>query len=87
LVERGSATELASALEALIRNRGVRLELATHGYSSFQQNFTWQAAHRRYREVLDSLDSGASGALERLERAKAPARADSEEEVACPISR
>ena len=66
--ERGSAPELASALEALIRNRAQRRELATQGYSSFQQNFTWKAAHRRYREVLGSLGETKSGGPVRLER-------------------
>ncbi len=87
LVERGSATELASALEALIRNRAKRVELATQGYSSFQQNFTWRAAHRRYREVLDGLD-GVDLSQRRVSgELNTEATADSVQEVTCPISR
>jgi glycosyltransferase involved in cell wall biosynthesis len=84
LVERGSATELASALEALVRNRARRRELAVQGYSSFQRNFTWKSAHRRYREVLGSLDDGKNVGPGGL---KAEAVSDLVEEVVCPISR
>jgi spore coat protein SA len=63
LVERGSATELASALEALIRNGKRRSELASEGYRSFQRNFTWKTVHRRYREVLEGLDRADSEGL------------------------
>ena len=46
LVERGSATELAAALEGLIRDAGRRRELGMEGYRSFQRNFTWKTVHR-----------------------------------------
>ena len=68
LVERGSATELAAALEVLIRNAGRRRELAMEGYRSFQRNFTWKIVHRRYREVLASLDRPEAGGPEYLRR-------------------
>ncbi len=55
LVERGSAVELASALEQVIRDADLRRRLATESYRSFQQNFTWRAVHGRYREVLSGL--------------------------------
>jgi spore coat protein SA len=55
LVERGSAVELAAALEEVIRDAGLRRRLAAESYSSFRQNFTWQAVHGRYREVLAGL--------------------------------
>ena len=64
LVQQGSATELASALEGLIRNAGRRRELGTEGYSSFQRNFTWKTVHRRYREVLAGLDQPKDGGLD-----------------------
>jgi len=86
LVQRGSATELASALEALIRNRAGRRELAMQGYSSFQRNFTWKAAHRRYREVLNGLDGVKIGGPGMSDEAKTEATADSVQEAACPIS-
>jgi spore coat protein SA len=57
LVERGSAVELASALEEVIRDADLRHRLATESYRSFQQNFTWRAVHGRYREVLAGLGS------------------------------
>ncbi len=61
LVERGSATELASALEKLIVDCSLRRELAMEGYRSFHRNFTWKTVHRRYREVLASLDEAEGG--------------------------
>jgi spore coat protein SA len=64
LVKRGSATELAAALEGLIRSRERRRKLATEGQSSFQRNFTWRTIHHRYREVLEGLDRGANGKLD-----------------------
>jgi glycosyltransferase involved in cell wall biosynthesis len=64
LVERGSANELASALEKLIVDRSLRLELAMEGYRSFQRKFTWKTVHRRYREVLASLDEAEGGSRE-----------------------
>jgi len=55
LVERGSAVELASALERVIRDADLRQRLAAESYRSFRQNFTWRAVHGRYREVLAGL--------------------------------
>ncbi|WP_161557573.1 glycosyltransferase family 4 protein [Acidisarcina polymorpha] len=55
LVARGSAVELADAIERVIRNKGLRLQLAADGYNSFHKNFTWRTVHHRYREVLSSL--------------------------------
>jgi spore coat protein SA len=88
LVERGSATELAAALEGLIRNRARRRQLGIEGYSSFQRNFTWKTAHRHYREVLAGLDRSECGELNIAEDASSDtlSGADSREEVACPIS-
>jgi len=56
LVARDSVAELADALELVIRNETLRRQLASEAYRSFQQNFTWQAAHGRYREVLAGLN-------------------------------
>lgn len=88
LVERGSATELAAALEGLIRHRARRLQLGTEGYASFQRNFTWKTAHNRYREVIAGLDRRQGRELDISERTSSEALrdADSVEEVSCPIS-
>ncbi len=56
LVERGSAVELASALESVIRDRDLRSRLATESYRSFLRDFTWRSIHSCYRQVLDELD-------------------------------
>jgi spore coat protein SA len=56
LVARDSASELADALELVIRDSVLRRSLASAGYRSFLRNFTWRAAHVRYREVLASLN-------------------------------
>jgi len=87
LVARGSATELASALEGLIRSRDRRRKLAMEGYYSFQRNFTWQTIHRRYRAVLDSLNRGPSDELDVPYQASVSTGADLREEASCPISR
>ena len=84
LVERGSATELASALEGLIRNRARRRELAMEGHASFQRNFTWKTAHRRYREVLAGLDRMPSSDIS--EGLTTSRYGDLHEEASCPIS-
>ncbi len=86
LVQQGSATELASALEGLIRNRVRRRELAMEGYSSFQRNFTWKTAHRRYREVLAGLDQMPGSDLDISEGLRTSRDADLHEEASCPIS-
>jgi len=94
LVERGSATELAAALEALIRNGARRRELGMEGYASFQRNFTWRTVHRRYREVLAGLDRSQESELEIPRRAKISEQnrkgtsgdADLREEASCPTS-
>jgi glycosyltransferase involved in cell wall biosynthesis len=56
LVARDSPTELAEALELVVRDSAFRQRLAAEAFQSFQQNFTWQAAHARYREVLSALN-------------------------------
>ncbi len=55
LVARDSATELAAALEQMVRDVSFRHRLAEEGYRSFQKDFTWRAVHGRYREVLATL--------------------------------
>lgn len=55
LVARDSASELASALELVIRNSAFRRRLATEAYESYRRNFTWQVAHGRYRELIAGL--------------------------------
>jgi glycosyltransferase involved in cell wall biosynthesis len=56
LVARDSVSELAAGLERVIRDETFRRQLAGEAYRSFQQNFTWRAAHGRYREVLAGLN-------------------------------
>ena len=55
LVARESAEELACALQKLICDVPFRERLAAEAYDSFQKNFTWRAAHVKYREVLAGL--------------------------------
>jgi glycosyltransferase involved in cell wall biosynthesis len=55
LVPPNSEQELASALENLILHSAQRDELSRMGYASFQRNFTWQAVHQQYRNVIESL--------------------------------
>jgi spore coat protein SA len=55
LVGRGSANELAAAIERLVSEPSLRNKLAEDGYASFHKNFTWVAVRQRYHEVLDSL--------------------------------
>jgi glycosyltransferase involved in cell wall biosynthesis len=87
LVERGSATELAAALEVLIRNAGRRRELAMAGYRSFQRNFTWRTVHRRYREVLASLDRPEAGLPKISGGLKTRTKLDQLEDYSCQASR
>jgi spore coat protein SA len=86
LVGRGSATELAAALEVLIRNAGRRCELGMEGYRSFQRNFTWKIVHRRYREVLASLDRPEAGFPKTSSEVKTLTEADSLEDYLCQAS-
>ncbi len=86
LVERGSATELAAALEVLIRNVGRRRELAMEGYRSFQRNFTWKIVHRRYREVLASLDRPEAGLSKISSGLRTRTKPDQLEKYSCQAS-
>jgi spore coat protein SA len=83
LVERGSATELALALEELILNGDLRRELATEGYRSFQRNFTWKTVHRGYREVLANLDREPPERRDLRTWLEDEARSEGLEEVTC----
>jgi len=56
LVARDSVSELAAALELVIRDEALRRQIAGEAYQSFQKNFTWRATHGRYREVLARLN-------------------------------
>jgi spore coat protein SA len=56
LVARDSAAELAAALEQVICDCAFRRRLAAEALQSFQQNFTWRAAHARYRKVLSEFN-------------------------------
>jgi spore coat protein SA len=52
LVARDSPTELASALERVIRDPDFRCRLASEAYAAFQRRFTWRSVHSRYRQLL-----------------------------------
>jgi spore coat protein SA len=86
LVERGSATELAGALETLIRDSARRREMGREGYCSFLRNFTWKTTHRRYREVLEGLDRRPASESDIADETNAEKGADWREEAPCPIS-
>lgn len=55
LVEPDSAESLADALEQLVRNEKLRLEVATHGFLSFGQKYTWKAICDQYQAILQGL--------------------------------
>ena len=86
LVERGSATELAAALEELIVDRDLRRELGMEGYRSFQRNFTWKTVHGHYREVLASLNHAEAGSRNIQSTREDEFKAERVEEVPCQVS-
>jgi len=55
LVDRGSASQLADALEMLANNVALRHEVAREAYVSFQENFTWDVVRGNYRRILHNL--------------------------------
>jgi spore coat protein SA len=55
LVQRGSASDLAVALEHLISEPSLREKMADDGYASFRRNFTWATVQEHYRKTLRSL--------------------------------
>jgi spore coat protein SA len=55
LVEPNSEEELATALRTLVTDPSQRDQFAREGYASFRKNFTWQAVHQHYRNVIESL--------------------------------
>jgi spore coat protein SA len=59
LFTRGSKTELADAIEDLVRNPEKRRELSRQGYLSFQKNYRWQTVRAKYRDFVGSLGACA----------------------------
>jgi len=57
LVQRGSASELAAALEQVISEPSLREKMAEDGYASFRKNFTWPTVRERYHTMLNSLSA------------------------------
>lgn len=55
LVKPGSATELADALQSLIKDLNKRQAVAEAGLASFHRNFTWHAVLSRYNEIINGL--------------------------------
>jgi spore coat protein SA len=59
LFPRGSETELANAIEDLIRNPQKRRELSQQGYLSFKKNYRWQNIRAKYQDFIGSLGACA----------------------------
>ncbi len=57
LVQRGSASELAAALERLISEPSSREKMAEDGYASFRKNFTWATVQEHYHRMLHLLSA------------------------------
>lgn len=55
LVEPGSITQLADALEVLIRDPKRRAQLASDGHGSYKRNFTWNAVRTNYDAVAATV--------------------------------
>jgi spore coat protein SA len=60
LVEPGSATELADALQALVENKQLREQVGAAGRRSFQTRFTWPVVFQKYQAVVRDLDARAA---------------------------
>jgi spore coat protein SA len=55
LVERGSAEQLASALQRLAEDGKLRAVLGQQGYASFQERFTWSIARKQVQAICQSV--------------------------------
>ena len=55
LVEPGSAVGVADALQRLVEDKNLRLEVGAEGLKSFQRRFTWEVIVRQYQGILNSL--------------------------------
>jgi spore coat protein SA len=55
LVSRGSASELAAAIEKLVLDAQLRRRLGQQAYDSFHRNFTWAAVHGNYQKIVASI--------------------------------
>jgi glycosyltransferase involved in cell wall biosynthesis len=55
LVERGSVEELASAIEALVSNPILRMNLARQSLLSFLQHFRWPKVVQNYQAIVQSI--------------------------------
>jgi spore coat protein SA len=66
LVTRGSAVELADALEQVAMDSALRQRLAKEAYASFQMSFTWTVVQRNYYKILHDEASETLAAEVRL---------------------
>ena len=55
LVNPHSATELADALERLIKDEEYRRRIGANGLASFRKQFTWSSVLERYKAITDFL--------------------------------
>ena len=55
LVERGSAEQLADALELLATDMPLRRRLASEAYASIQRSFTWDIVRANYSRIAESV--------------------------------
>jgi spore coat protein SA len=55
LVEADSAVDLADALQKLIRDKDLRIEMGAEGLTSFQQRFAWDVIVKQYWELIDNI--------------------------------
>jgi spore coat protein SA len=58
LVDRGSAEQLADALEMLASDAVRRREMARAAYASFRESFTWDVVRGNYLRILRAVDEG-----------------------------
>jgi spore coat protein SA len=78
LVDRGSAAQLADALEMLANNVGLRREMGQEAYSIFQTSFTWDVVRENYRRILDAVRDGNAVAIGVREAVTRPANVEVE---------
>jgi spore coat protein SA len=57
LVRPGSATEIAEAIELLLKNPAKREELAATGYAAFKEHFRWPQVRSEYLKLIGQVAS------------------------------
>jgi spore coat protein SA len=55
LVEPNSAVGLADALQRLVEDKELRMEVAAKGLKAFHRRYTWAAVCRQYQEIMESI--------------------------------